>query len=214
MSDSDVRTGAAAPRLGRRAFFGAAATIVAGVSGARRLAAQEQEGNPQTAQTEGVGMDGTGYRPVTLPPKAGAAASMTDDQRDALEHQLSCPCPCTLDVYTCRTSMPCGYSPQLHADVRKLVAGGYSGDEILAAFVTVYGEEALMAPVKSGFNWAGYLAPSAAIVAGGVAIAAFIKRKGVRAVPAAPSRAETSAAGDADADELARLDAAVRGDGR
>ena len=39
---------------------------------------------------------------------------------------ISCPCPCTLDVFTCRTSMPCGFSPRMHADVVALSNGGYS----------------------------------------------------------------------------------------
>ena len=44
------------------------------------------------------------YRPVTLPPTTGAKPSMTDAQRDDLEHQIHCQCGCNLDVYTCRTT--------------------------------------------------------------------------------------------------------------
>ena len=65
---------------------------------------------------------------VKRAPKPGARPSMTADERDALEHKLSCPCPCTLDVFTCRTSMPCGFSPNMHRDVIALVEGASRGD--------------------------------------------------------------------------------------
>jgi len=57
------------------------------------------------------------YRPVTLPTKPGARASMTDAQRDDLEHQIHCQCGCNLDVYTCRTTdFSCSVSPAMHAE--------------------------------------------------------------------------------------------------
>ena len=88
---------------------------------------------------------------------------MTDAQRDDLEHQINCQCGCPLDVYTCRTTdFSCSVSPAMHADVMGLVTGGYSATEILAAFQKVYGERVLMSPIKSGFNWLGYVTPSIA----------------------------------------------------
>jgi cytochrome c-type biogenesis protein CcmH len=136
-------------------------------------------------------------------------------ERDALERQISCPCPCTLDVFTCRTSMPCGFSPAMHQDVVTLVNGGYSGDEILAAFENVYGEQVLMSPKKEGFNWAGYIAPFAAMGTGAVVVAGLIRRWGRRAAAtAAAAEASPVPVVGASADELARLDAAVRGDDR
>src|SRR5437762_13531071 len=66
------------------------------------------------------------YRPVTLRPKPNASASMTDAQRDELEHQIHCQCGCNLDVYTCRTTdFACSVSPAMHADVMQLVSGGH-----------------------------------------------------------------------------------------
>lgn len=177
-------------------------------------------------ETPGASMEGEGYRPVKRAPKPNARPSMTAEQRDALEHQLSCPCPCTLDVFTCRTSMSCGFSPAMHRDVMALVEGGYSGDEILAAFEQAYGEQVLMAPKKVGFNWAGYVAPFAAIGGGAVVLAALMRRWSRRAAAVAAAShaaharrasgnghgAYTAAgyAGDATPDELAALDAAVR----
>lgn len=150
------------------------------------------------------------YRPVTLPAKAGASASMTDGQRDDLEHQLHCQCGCNLDVFTCRTTdFACSVSPAMHADVMGLVSGGYGAQEILAAFKSVYGEKVLMAPGKSGFNLLGYTMPFVALGAGAVLVAGLLKRWKARepVVAAAPV---TSV--DASESELAALDAAVRRD--
>jgi cytochrome c-type biogenesis protein CcmH len=147
------------------------------------------------------------YRPVTLPPKAGATPSMTDAQRDDLEHQIHCQCGCNLDVYTCRTTdFACSVSPAMHSDVMGLVGGGHSAREILAAFKAIYGEKVLMAPVRSGFNLLGYTVPFIALGTGAVVVAALIrrwKRTGVVSTAQVPHV-------DATEGELAALDAAVR----
>ena len=150
------------------------------------------------------------YRPVTLPPKPNAQASMTDARRDDLEHQIHCQCGCNLDIYTCRTTdFACSVSPAMHADVMGLVVGGHTAQDILAAFKAVYGEKVLMAPPKSGFNLIGYTMPFVALGAGAVIVASLLKKW--------RSRAQTGAAVDAhqiDATEgeLAALDAAVKRD--
>lgn len=150
------------------------------------------------------------YRPVTLPAKVGVGASMTDAQRDELEHQLHCQCGCNLDVYTCRTTdFACSVSPAMHADVMGLVSGGHSASEILAAFKAVYGEKVLMAPVKSGFNLVGYTMPFFALGAGALVVTGLIKRWKSRAPAALPVAVERVDASDS---ELAALDAAVRRD--
>ena len=149
------------------------------------------------------------YRSVTLPPKAGATASMSDAQRDDLEHQIHCQCGCNLDVYTCRTTdFSCSVSPAMHADVMGLVSGGYGAGEILAAFKAVYGEKVLMAPNKSGFNLVGYTMPFVALTAGAVVVSALLRRWRTRA----PVTAVVPQRVDATREELDALDAAVRRD--
>ena len=182
----------------RRAFLAACAAAFA------TSAARAQD-------VPGASMEGDGYRPVRLPPKAGARPSMDPDARDALERRLSCPCPCTLDIFTCRTSMPCGFAPRMHADVVTLVEGGYSGDEIIAAFTSTYGERVLMAPTKEGFNLVGWIAPFAAIGTGAVVLAALLRRW---RTPAGATPAAPAAMSDATDEELARIEAAVRGEDR
>ena len=150
------------------------------------------------------------YRPVTLPPKPAATASMTDAQRDDLEHQLHCQCGCNLDVYTCRTTdFACSVSPAMHADVMGLVLGGHSAQEILAAFKAVYGEKVLMAPGKSGFNLIGYTMPFVALGAGAVMVNILLKRWRSQSPASAPIPVTHIDATDS---ELAALDAAVRKD--
>jgi cytochrome c-type biogenesis protein CcmH len=208
-----------APRLSRRHFVVVLGAIGAGV--ARRAAAQQEaaKGPIDSGSATAVGgdesriggatMGGEGYIPVRREPKPGATPSMTPEKRDALERGLSCPCPCTLDVFTCRTSMPCGFSPNMHTDVVRLVEGGYSGDEIMAAFVGAYGEKVLMAPTKEGFNLLGWLMPFLVIGTGGVALASMLRRWGRRGdetrLPAG-----VSAPAAATPSEMARLEAALR----
>lgn len=153
------------------------------------------------------------YKPVTLPAKPNATASMTDAQRDDLEHQLHCQCGCNLDVYTCRTTdFSCTVSPAMHADVMGLVSGGHTAQEILAAFKAVYGERVLMAPGKSGFNLLGYAMPFVALAGGAVLVNVLLRRwMGHAPVPATSAPTPTHI--DATQDELAALDAAVRRDG-
>lgn len=161
-------------------------------------------------------MDQGAALPVRLPPKPNAVPSMTDKQRDDLEHHIHCQCGCTLDIFTCRTTdFSCQVSPSMHRDVMQLVHDGYGAQEIIDAFVNVYGERALMAPKASGFHLIAWVLPGAAIVVGGGALALMLKRWGersrVRSETAKPFVA-TRGDSDATADELARLEAAVRGD--
>jgi cytochrome c-type biogenesis protein CcmH len=219
----------------RRQFLAALATLAAGGSAvalmSRTAGAQGviplpgKGGAPADTLPDAVGdsmasMPGmTGVvKPVRLPPKPGARPSMTADERDALEHRLHCQCgTCTLDIFTCRTTdFSCQVSPAMHRDVMALVEGGYGAQDILDAFVGAYGEKVLMEPKKSGFDLVGWITPGAALIAGGVVVAVLLRRWGARAAAGRPAPSSTAASGDlgigATADELARLDAAVRGE--
>jgi cytochrome c-type biogenesis protein CcmH len=198
--------------LSRRGFVAACASAAVGAATAwAGASAQEQE----TRKTMSGPMDDARYLPVVLPARANASPALSAEQSDALEHRVHCQCGCTLDVYTCRTTdFTCPVSPKMHADIARLVAGGYTAEEILHAFVTAYGERVLMAPPPTGFNWAGYLVPSAAIGAGAVALAATLARwrhparialGGAAALPAPPPLGASPT-------DMARLDEALRRD--
>jgi cytochrome c-type biogenesis protein CcmH len=164
----------------------------------------------QVTQTFSGPMQQDAYQPVNLAAKPNVVASMSDAQRDDLEHQIKCQCGCPLDVYTCRTTdFSCSVSPRMHADVMSLVSGGYASGEILRAFQDVYGERVLMSPLKSGFNWLGYLTPSVAIGTGAIVLYTLIRRWGTRAALQARS---VTAPGDATPEERDAIHAALRDD--
>jgi cytochrome c-type biogenesis protein CcmH len=190
----------------RRDFFARAAALAAASVIADRLGAQQ----PQQG-TANVPMDQGAARTVRRPPKPNARPSMTDRGRDdTVERNLRCQCGCTLDVYTCRTTdFVCQVSPAMHADIKSLVEGGYSAQEILDSFVDVYGERALMAPRPRGFNLVGYVAPFVAFGAGAIAVVAVLRNWNAKShQPASVGAATISATPE----ELARLDAAIRDD--
>ena len=190
----------------RGTLIAAGGSVVASSMGA------QQPQQPVLADTSNLfaGMDPTAFRSVRLAPKPGATASMSPDERDALEHRIKCQCGCTLDVYTCRTTdFSCQVSPAMHRDVMALVAGGYTAQEILDAFVNAYGESVLMAPPKQGFNVLGYIVPGIAVAATGVVLAVILRRWHT-AAPAGSASPATSI--DASPEELARLEAAIRDD--
>jgi cytochrome c-type biogenesis protein CcmH len=101
----------------------------------------------------------------------------------------------------------------VHADVQTLIANGYTENEIRDAFVAAYGERVLTAPKPQGFNLLAYVAPFAAIASFGAFAAWIIHRwrKEPDVDPASASRIPQAAG---TAEELARLEAAVRNDDR
>jgi cytochrome c-type biogenesis protein CcmH len=201
--------------MNRRRFLVSAVASVTGavVVGGRSATAQQVHG-----ATVGIGdssnlfaMDQAAAQSVRRPPKPGATPSMTEPQRDELEHRIRCQCGCTLDVYTCRTTdFSCRVSPAMHKDVMGLVAGGYSAQEILDAFVGEYGERVLMAPPARGFNLLGYLTPFIALAAGGVLLVTVLRRwgRGRDVLPVTPIHSTTNATPE----ELARINEAMRRD--
>jgi cytochrome c-type biogenesis protein CcmH len=133
--------------------------------------------------------------------------AVTDYQNDpfiiGVESRLRCSCGCSLDIYTCRTTdFTCTYAPELHREIVGMVQDGKTAEEIIAAFVAEYGEKALMAPPKEGFNWAGYLLPGIGITLVGTVLAWILVRRHRSPAPVA--------AGDDVADITAEDDARLR----
>jgi cytochrome c-type biogenesis protein CcmH len=192
--------------MNRRQFLVRAGALAGVTLVADRTHAQE----PQ-AQASNLGaMDQSAARSVRRPPKPNSHPLLTDRERDQqIETKVRCQCGCTLDVYTCRTTdFSCQVSPAMHADIKSLVDGGYSAQEILDSFVDTYGERVLMAPRPQGFNLFGYIAPFAAFAIGAGAVVAVLRGWG-KTIKPAPAPGSLSATPE----ELARLDAAIRNDG-
>ena len=179
----------------------------------RRATAQAPQAATAVDSSNLFAMDQSASRPVRLPPKPGARVVVSADERDAVEHRLRCQCGCTLDVYTCRTTdFSCQVSPSMHRDMMALVSGGYSAQEILDAFVGVYGERVLMAPSATGFNLLGWVAPFAALGGGAILVAVLLRTWRRPEKTIASPRVAPVPSSDATAGELARLEAAVRDD--
>ncbi|HTI64122.1 MAG TPA: cytochrome c-type biogenesis protein CcmH [Gemmatimonadaceae bacterium] len=203
--------------VSRRDFFAGAAAGTAAVVAGARLGAQQPGGRGMLHDSSVVmdssnlfPMDQSAARQVDLPPKPNATPLLTDLQRDDLEHKIHCQCGCTLDVFTCRTTdFSCRVSPAMHRDVVALVQGGYSAQEILDAFVNVYGDRVLMAPRKSGFDLLAWITPGIAVLIVGALLVVVLRRW--RAGPGLRTPAMVSGV-DATPDELAQLEAAIRRD--
>ncbi len=165
-----------------------------------------------------VNMEGDFYKPVRLPPKPNAKPLLDKKQIEDFERSIACPCPCTLDVFTCRTTdFSCGNSPAVHGDVLSLVKGGYSADEIMAAMKGTYGNIILMAPPKEGINLIAWFAPFAALGAGAILLNAMLRgwrRNSEAAANRALSVMIKPAEVHATVDEMARLQKALRDDDR
>ena len=202
----------------------AAAALLAARTGAGQAASTRDSTGTANGPTDGssgsnlFAMNQGAAHTVQRPPKPGAAPNVSNEQRDQVEKKLRCQCGCTLDVYTCRTTdFACEVSPAMHRDIIALVEGGYDAEEIVDAFVASYGEKVLMAPTRSGFNLVGWGMPFGAVLVGGGALALLLRRWRRRGVAAAAARANAVGAAqvsDADAtdDEMARLQAAIRGE--
>jgi cytochrome c-type biogenesis protein CcmH len=216
-------------RLSRRDALRAGAAALAALV-ARRALGQGAEQLPgadsapaPNAPTDGssgsnlFAMNQGAARTVHRPPRPGVKAHVSNAERDQIEKKLRCQCGCTLDVYTCRTTdFACEVSPAMHRDINALIEGGYGAQEIIDAFVDSYGEKVLMAPTKSGFNLVGWTMPFGALLVGGGVLAVLLRRWRRRAVIASaeamnPVVRARAPGVDASDDELARLDAAVRG---
>ncbi|HKN68743.1 MAG TPA: cytochrome c-type biogenesis protein CcmH [Gemmatimonadaceae bacterium] len=195
-----------------RLTAGSAGAVSLGLFG-WRAAAQAPTPVTSVDSSNLFAMDQSASRPVRLPPKPGARAVVSADERDALEHRIRCQCGCTLDVYTCRTTdFSCQVSPSMHRDVMALVSGGYNAQEIIDAFVGVYGERVLMAPSASGFNLLGWIAPFAVLGGGAVLVAVLLRTWRRPAQASARPTATSVRSPDGTDAELARLEAAVRDD--
>ena len=193
-----------------------AAVVVASSATTRFLGAQDS--TVQSASSN-VTMSAEAYKPVRRPPKPNATPQMDKAALETFERNIACPCPCTLDVHTCRTTdFQCGISPAVHGDIELLIQGGYNADEIMAALRETYGDFILMAPRKEGFGAFAWFAPFAALGAGALGIGVLLRswRRNARvAATAREADAERAIPMDdpdtnASPEELARLEAALR----
>ena len=184
----------------RREFFGALGMMLLSARQSPSLRSGQA-----VQQADSVGR-------VYDPSRAGRAREVTtaadnDAAIQAIEKRLKCSCGCGLDIYTCRTTdFTCTYSPALHKEVVKLAEQGKTDQQIIDAFIAQYGEAALMAPPRRGFNLAGYFVPSIAIIIAAMFLVRLMRRwtrEGQSVV--APTPSPEAPAPNASPAELQRL---------
>jgi cytochrome c-type biogenesis protein CcmH len=107
----------------------------------------------------------------------------SDDQVNAIAHQLYCPVCENTPLDVCPTQA-CAQWRDL---IRQKLAEGWTEDQIKGYFVENYGARVLAEPPRQGLNWLAYLIPPIIILAG-----AFLLYRALRNWTR-PAAAETSA---------------------
>jgi len=102
------------------------------------------------------------------------AGSIQAGQREA-EERLACQCGCGLTVHACN-HLQCSFAVPAREDIAKSLAAGQTEDEIIARYVSEYGEKVLSAPTREGFNLLAWWVPYVALLAGSLGLWAAIRR--------------------------------------
>lgn len=82
---------------------------------------------------------------------------------------------------------------QMRADIRAMLAGGRSHDQVLEAFVAQYGERILAVPPARGYKLSLYVLPVVLLVASALVLGVLVKRmagRGALAPAGGPAPAE------------------------
>lgn len=133
----------------------------------------------------------------------------TDDEVNAVAHQLYCPVCQNTPLDVCPTDACRDWREQ----IRGMLAEGKTEEEILQYFVDQFGDRVLSAtPVTTKFNWIIYIIPPLIILAGAVILFRSLKEwttpRSVEAGPGADQDAgEASSSKD---DYVARLEAELK----
>ncbi len=102
-----------------------------------------------------------------------AAATLLQAQVNEIKKSLICTCDCGMTVAACEGAMECTAAAKITAKVENMVAAGQTNDQVLASFVSLYGEKILAAPSKKGFNLTAWILPFILIALTGI----FLYRK-------------------------------------
>jgi cytochrome c-type biogenesis protein CcmH/NrfF len=101
-----------------------------------------------------------------------------------LESEIMCTCGgCRLSVANCGM-MNCHGQQSQRAKITEHLASGKDHDQVIAAFISEFGQEILMSPVDRGFNRLAWLFPYLLGATGAVAMAVVAVRWSRRPHPA------------------------------
>jgi cytochrome c-type biogenesis protein CcmH len=146
-------------------------------------------------------------------PRARVSSYDNDPFVISIEERVKCNCGCAHSLYQCRTTdFVCGFWQPLHAEVVSMVQQEMNADEIVAAYVSKYGQQYLMAPPTRGFNLAGYFLPGVAISLVAAGMLWVLRRRSLMPATVATAVPTAAAGGEPELtdEELARLDDELR----
>ncbi len=132
---------------------------------------------------------------LAVRPVAAQAPTPSDDEVNAIAHQLYCPVCENTPLDVCPTEA----CRQWRDLIRQQLSQGWTEDQIKQYFVDQYGARVLAEPPRSGLNWLAYVLPPLAILAG-----AFLLLRAMRAWRKAAPTETKPAEPDAPKDEYVR----------
>ncbi|MBI4186551.1 MAG: cytochrome c-type biogenesis protein CcmH [Chloroflexi bacterium] len=94
---------------------------------------------------------------------------------DEIAKQLICQCGCNSLLSNC-VHGECMVRDTMTTVIAQRLDRGDSAEQIIQFFVAQYGEQVLASPPKQGFNLTAWIAPFAAILAGGAIIYLVLKK--------------------------------------
>ncbi len=100
-----------------------------------------------------------------------------------IAQELTCTCGCNMVVSACEGTMECGAAANIKDQITAKLDTGQSKEEIIAFFVSRYGEKILSSPTKRGFNLTAWILPFAAVIFGIGAVYALLKSWASRKKP-------------------------------
>lgn len=95
-----------------------------------------------------------------------------DDQTKEISYLLMCPVCQGQSVGESNSNL----AQDMRGIIRKQLEEGKTKEEILAYFVSSYGESILASPPPKGINWLLWLLPGAGIIIGGIAVTLYLFR--------------------------------------
>ncbi len=109
---------------------------------------------------------------VELDPRLGTPenAPLSGPALDALTHEVASVIRCPVCQGLSVADSPATSAVAMKEEVRRLLAAGYSGDQVLTYFETSYGEFIRLEPKATGFNLVVWIAPLAFLLIGAVLI--------------------------------------------
>ena len=105
------------------------------------------------------------------------ALAYDEAEFDKAARTILCDCGChPQSVADCA----CGRAAALREEMRAMIAGGMTGDEVIASYVAKHGEQILIAPDAQGFNLLAWVGPLALLLVGALGIVFLVRRWSAR----------------------------------